>query len=157
VLSLVVLSVLLGGWLRLSGLGARSVTHPEMYVPGIPLPAGISEPAERLTLTQVITGTLSSDTHPPGYYILMLPWTRVFGTSLQSMRLPSALLGIACIPLLYALGVLLGRPLSGAVAATFLALSGYHIFWSQVARMFALGCFLGLAFRSRGAHDIEPS
>ena len=138
-------SVLLGAWLRLTGLDSRSISHPEMYVPGIPLPSSISEPAERLTLTQIITGTFSSDTHPPGYYVLMLPWTRIFGTTLEAIRLPSALLGIACIPLLYLLGVLTDRPVAGVLAAALLAASGYHVFWSQVARMFALACFLGLA------------
>jgi hypothetical protein len=138
-------SLILGGWLRLSGLEARSITHPEMYVPGIRLPEGISEPAERLTVRRVLTGTFSSDTHPPGYYLLMLSWTRLMGTSLRMMRLPSALFGIGCIALIFRLGALAGRPVSGAVAAALLAFSGYHVFWSQVARMFALDCFLGLA------------
>jgi uncharacterized membrane protein len=142
---IVFISVLIGGWLRLSDLGAKSISHPEMYVPGIRLPAGVAEPSERLTLVSVVTGTFSSDTHPPGYYIAMLPWTHAFGTSLRSLRLPSALLGLACIPLLYWLGVLMGSPLSGALAAALLALSGYHVFWTRVARMFALECFLGLA------------
>ena len=116
-----------------------------MYVPGIRLPAGAAEPSERMTLVSVVTGTFSSDTHPPGYYIAMLPWTHAFGTSLRSLRLPSALLGLACIPLLYWLGVLMGSPLAGALAAALLALSGYHVFWTRVARMFSLECFLGLA------------
>jgi len=145
VVTVLCLSVLLGGWLRLSGLGAKSISHPEMYVPGIPLPDGISEPAERMTVSRILTGTFSSDTHPPGYYLLMLPWTRIMGTSLEAIRLPSALLGIACIPLVFWLGSLAGCPFAGSLAAALLALSGYHVFWSKVARMFALGCFLGLA------------
>jgi uncharacterized membrane protein len=40
---------------------------------------------------------------------------------------------------------LAGWRLARAVAAALLAASGYHVFWSQVARMFALACFLGLA------------
>ena len=140
----VTLSVLLGGWLRLATLDQRSITHPEMYVPGIPLPAGISEPAERLSVASILTGTFSSDTHPPGYYLAMFPWTRVAGTGLRVIRLPSALLGIASIPLLYWIGVLIGQPRAGALAAAMLAVSGYHVFWSQVARMFALSCFLTL-------------
>ena len=139
------ISIAGGGWLRLSQLDRTSVSHPEMYVPGIPLPEGISEPAPRLSVTRVLTGTFSSDTHPPGYYLFMFPWTRIAGTSLPAIRLPSAILGTACIPLLYALGVLTVGPLAGAIAAAMLAFSGYHVFWSRVARMFALDCFLGLA------------
>jgi uncharacterized membrane protein len=123
----------------------KSISHPEMYVPGIPLPDGISEPAERMTVSRILTGTFSSDTHPPGYYLLMLPWTRVMGTSLSAIRLPSALLGIASIPLIFWFGSLAGCRMAGSVAAALLAFSGYHVFWSKVARMFALGCFLGLA------------
>ena len=144
-MAIVIMSILIGGWLRLSGLDAKSISHPEMYVPGIRLPAGAAEPSERMTLVSVVTGTFSSDTHPPGYYIAMLPWTHAFGTSLRSLRLPSALLGLACIPLLYWLGVLMGSPLAGALAAALLAVSGYHVFWTRVARMFSLECFLGLA------------
>src|SRR6266853_2275714 len=103
-IAIVFTSVLIGGWLRLSELGAKSISHPEMYVPGIRLPAGVAEPSERMTPVSVVTGTFSSDTHPPGYYIVMLPWTHAFGTSLRSIRLPSALFGLACIPLLYLLG-----------------------------------------------------
>jgi hypothetical protein len=58
------------------------------------------------------------------------------------MRLPSAVLGTACIPLVYAVGsVTLGE----ASAAALLAFSGYHVFWSQVARIFAMECSLGLS------------
>lgn len=138
-------SLLAGAWLRISGVATRSITHPEMYVPNIPLPEGISEPAERVTVSRILTGTFSSDTHPPGYYLLMLPYTRIAGTSLTAIRLPSALFGVFSIALVFYLGVLAGRPLSGSVAAALLAFSGYHVFWSQVARMFALNCFLGLA------------
>jgi len=143
--ALVGLSLMLGAWLRLSGLERRSISHPEMYVPGIPLPEGLSEPAPRMTFSRILSGTFSSDTHPPGYYLLMLPWTRSVGTSLRAIRLPSALFGLASILLLYWVGSLAGWRLAGAVAAALLAASGYHVFWSQVARMFALACFLGLA------------
>ena len=142
--ALLCLSLLGGAWLRLSGLAARSITHPEMYVPGIPLPDGLSEPAERVTVSRILTGTFSSDTHPPGYYLVMLPWTRIMGTSLRSIRLPSAFFGIACIPLVFWLGSLTGWRVAGALAAALLAFSGYLVFWSQVARMFAWNCFLGL-------------
>jgi hypothetical protein len=144
-LTILLLSLVLGGWLRFSGLADKGITHPEMYVPGISLPEGISEPAERKSVVKILTGTFSSDTHPPGYYLAMLPWTRVAGTGLRAMRFPSALLGLGCVALVYTLGSLAGRPLSGGLAAFMLAASGYHVFWSKVARMFVQSCFLGLA------------
>ena len=144
-LIVVCLSVLLGGWLRLSGLDTKSIAHVEMYVPGIRMPEGLSDPPERLTFRRVLTGTYTNDSNPPGYYLFMLPWTRTMGTSLGALRLPSALLGTASIPLVYGLGILIGAPVSGAVAAALLAFNGHHVFWSQYARMHVLTCFLGLA------------
>jgi 4-amino-4-deoxy-L-arabinose transferase-like glycosyltransferase len=138
------LIVLVAAWLRLSSLADKSVTHVEMYVPGIRMPQGISVPGERMTLASALTGTFSSDTHPPGYYVLMWAWTKFFGTSVWALRLPSVLLGVACVPLLFWLGTLTGQRTAGWVAASLLAVHGHHVFWSQVARMFTLVCFLGL-------------
>jgi len=120
------------------------MTHPEMWVPNIPMPEGLSEPRQRLTLWKVLTGTLSTDTHPPFFYVLMWAWTKCFGTSIWSIRLPSALLGIACIPLVFCLASLAGQRTAGWVAAGLLAANGPHVFWSKVARMFSLACFLGV-------------
>jgi hypothetical protein len=138
------LIVLVGAGLRLSTLADKSVTHVEMYVPGIRMPQGISVPGQRMTLASVLTGTFSSDTHPPGYYVLMWAWTKCFGTSVWALRLPAVLLGVACIPLMLWLGVLTGQRTAGWVGAILLAVHGHHVFWSQVARMFTLTCFLGL-------------
>ncbi|MGC2112242.1 MAG: glycosyltransferase family 39 protein [Candidatus Korobacteraceae bacterium] len=138
------LLVILGGFLRLHNLDRKSITHVEMYVPGIHLPHGISVPEERLTLFKVVTSTLNSDTHPPAYYALMWFWTKCFGTSAWSVRLPSALLGIACIPLVFWLGAITGQTTAGWIAAFLFAINGHQVFWSQIARMFTLACFLGL-------------
>lgn len=138
------LIIIVAAWLRLSSLADKSVTHVEMYVPGIRMPQGISVPGERMTLASVLTGTFSSDTHPPGYYGLMWAWTKCFGTSVLALRLPSVLLGVACVPLLFWLGILTGQRNAGWIAAILLTVHGHHVFWSQVARMFTLVCFLGL-------------
>ncbi len=138
------LLIAVGGVLRLRNLAGQSVSHVEMYVPGIRLPHGISVPEERLTLLKTVTSTLNSDTHPPGYYMVMWAWTRLFGTSVWSIRLPSVLFGTACIPLVWWLGSLTGQTKAAWIAAGLLAINGQHIFWSQEARMFTLACFLGL-------------
>jgi Dolichyl-phosphate-mannose-protein mannosyltransferase len=138
------LLIIVGSFLRLHNLGVKSVTHVEMYVPGIRLPHGISYPEERLTLAKVLTSTLNSDTHPPAFYLLMWGWTKCFGVSTGAMRLPSALLGTACIPLVFWLGALTRQPAAGWIAAALVAVNGHLVFWSQIARMFTLACCLGL-------------
>jgi hypothetical protein len=138
------LIVIVGAWLRVSNLAEKSITHVEMYVPGIRMPQGISVPGQRMTLPSVLTGTFSSDTHPPGYYVLMWAWTKCFGASVWALRLPAVLLGVGCIPLMLWLGTLTGQRTGGWIAAVLLAVHGHHVFWSQVARMFTLTCFLGL-------------
>jgi uncharacterized membrane protein len=140
----VTLITLLAAQLRLAGLDARTVGHLEMYVPGIHTPHGISVPEERLTLAKVVTGTFSADTHPPGFYILMWCWTKRFGTSVLALRLPAALLGIACVPLLFWLATLIHRRTDGWIASILLAVTGHHIYWSQMSRMYIFSCFFGL-------------
>ena len=136
--------MVIGSALRLAEVTRKSISHPEMYVPGIRLPDSLSEPRQRLTLKSVITGTFSSDTHPPGYYVAMWFWTRCFGTSIWSLRVPSVLLGIGSIGLVFWLGVLIRHVSIGWLAAALLAFNGYAVFWTSVARMFSLACFLGL-------------
>jgi len=138
------LLVIVGAYLRFSGLDQRTVTHIEMFVPGIHLPPEISGPGERLTLAKTVTSTLSSDTHPIGYFVLMWAWTKCFGTSVTSIRIPSTLFAIASIPLIFWLGVLVRKKTAAGVAAILLTFNAHHIFWSQAARMFTLECFLGL-------------
>jgi Dolichyl-phosphate-mannose-protein mannosyltransferase len=138
------LITIVGAYLRLAGLDARTVGHLEMYVPGIHLPRGISVPEERLTLAKVLTGTFSTDTHPPAYYIFMWCWTKCFGTGVWAIRLPSALFGIACIPLVFWLATLIHRRRDRWIAAILVAVSGQNVCWSQLARMYILACFLGL-------------
>lgn len=143
-LLLVAAVVLLGTALRLHRVGDRSMSHPEMFVPGIPLAADLSIPAPRMDLKTVVLSTLSDDTHPPGYYVVMWFVTKCFGSSTLAIRLPSVLFGVASIGLVFWLGVLIGQRIPACVAAAFLALNGYHIVWSRTGRMYSMLCFLGL-------------
>jgi 4-amino-4-deoxy-L-arabinose transferase-like glycosyltransferase len=143
--ALLVAVVAAGAFLRLNGLGERTLTHPEAYVPGIDLPEGISEPPPRHTLAELVSWHFHHEFHPQGYYYFMWVWTGLFGTSVWAMRLPSALCGIASIVLLYRVAALVYGRGTGLLAAAMLAGNGMHIHWSQQARMYSLACFLGLA------------
>jgi 4-amino-4-deoxy-L-arabinose transferase-like glycosyltransferase len=138
------LFIAVGAVLRLVGLGDTSLNHTEVYIPGIPLPEGISEPPPRLDWFSALTWGFFKEPHPVAYYLAMFGWTNLFGTSVAALRMPTALIGILSIPVIYRVGKLAYEWKTGLIAAGFLALHGFHIHTSKWARMFVPQCFLGL-------------
>ncbi len=78
------------------------------------------------------------DTHPPLYNFLAWPWIRLFGDSEFALRFLSAIPGTATVYLVYRTGRLLWSRELGLVAAAILAISGFHIWYSQEFRPYAL-------------------
>jgi len=75
------------------------------------------------------------------YYVLLRAWLHL-GNGEATVRLLSALPGIATIPVVYAIGArLFGRP-AGLGAATLFAVDAFHILVSQDARSYPLAVFL---------------
>lgn len=130
--------------LRLYDLDLRSISHPEVYVPGIPLPPVHSVPPPRLTWSDTLWMHFHDEPHPMGWYLAMFLWTGLAGVSEWALRLPSAVLGAASVWLAFALGRRSYSAPAGALAASLLALHGFHLFLSQTARMYAAGTFFGL-------------
>lgn len=143
-LGLLLAIIVAAALLRLDGLDQKTMSHPEVYVPGIRLPDGISEPPPRLTFDQVVWWHFHDEPHPQGYYFLMWPWTQLFGTSLWSIRLPSVLFGIGSVVLTFLVASRSSGVTIGLISAALLAFNGFQIYWSQMARMYAMTCFLGL-------------
>jgi uncharacterized membrane protein len=130
---------------RLWGLTDRTMTHIEIYVPGIPLPQDLSIPLPRFTIRETLTGLLGyEEPHPPAYYVFMLGWTKLLGSSILALRLPSVLFGVASVLLLYIFGAQLKERTAGLLAAAMLASNGHQILWSQLAKGYIVACFLGL-------------
>ncbi len=135
------LSLVLG----LVGIERSGISHVEVYVPGIDLPADISEPPPRKDLASTVSYHLHVEPHPPGYFILMWFWTKLVGTSLMAIRFPSVLFGALAVFLIYAVAVAECRRVTiGLIAAGLLALNGHQVFWMQAARMFEMALCLGL-------------
>ena len=118
VLTVLILLLAAGGLVRLHGIEQRAFRQGEIYVPGIPLPAYVSNPSERLTLLSTVTGSLK-DIHPPTWYMGMWLWTKLFGTGLVAIRLPSLFFGTLIILLTYWVATLETDRLSALLAATF--------------------------------------
>lgn len=82
-------------------------------------------------------GSLLASSHPL-YYAPLHFWRRLFGTSEAALRSFSVVPSVVAIALLYALGARLYDRKTALVAACFMAVSGFHIFYAQEARMYAL-------------------
>ncbi len=92
--------------------------------------------AER-SLNLIVEGA-AGDIHPPGYYLLLHAWRRLFGQSEFALRLLSVVASLALVVLTCLLGCrLFGRPV-GLIAASLSAFSPFAVYYSQEARMYAL-------------------
>lgn len=125
---LLTVAMLVGLGLRLYRLDFRDYWDDEV----------ISTLAARASLSQLYTNVSDYSIHPPLYYMTLHLWS-VFGNDIVTLRLFSVLINILCIPLVYLLGRMLHIPTMAALAAAVLfALSPFHIFHSQQARMYPL-------------------
>ncbi len=114
--------------LRIYHLGAESFWFDE---------ADILSQA-RGPLTNVLGSFLRIGENGPLYTLLLWAWVHLVGTGEAAVRLLPLLFGVATIPVLYYTGKrLVGREL-GLLAAALLAVSPFHIWHSQDAKMYTL-------------------
>lgn len=118
--------VALGAFLRLEGLGRESLWHDEAWTASI----------TREGPGRLLHHLRHEDAHPPLYYLMLQAFSPL-GTSEAALRLPSALAGLAGIPLLFRLVSRLYGAAPAALAALLLALSPAHVCFSQEARCYA--------------------
>lgn len=86
----------------------------------------------------MITQYAVADFHPPGFFIILWPWVKLFGTGEVAVRIPSVIFGIITIYLVYLLGKKIYSKYLGLIAALLLAVNPLHIYYSQEARMYSL-------------------
>jgi mannosyltransferase len=91
-----------------------------------------------------VTLWTASDVHPPLFFWSLWAWVQAFGESEFAMRSLTAFVGVLTVAVVYALGRLAGGRRAGALAALFIALARFHIWWSQEMRMYALAGLLGV-------------
>jgi mannosyltransferase len=132
-IELAFLCILLAAFgLRLYSLDAESLWIDEGYTISL----------ARHSPFEIVEGA-AADQHPPLYYLVLHLWLKG-GVSVFYARFPSALLGLVSVALIGWLGRDLGGKKLGLIAAGILALSPYHIWYSQEARMYVLLCALGI-------------
>lgn len=97
--------------------------------------------AKSYSLPEMIREYARADFHPPGYFIILWLWTKIFGYSEISSRLPSVIFGFLTVYLTYLLGKKLHSVKLGLIAALLLAINPLHLYYSQEARMYAFATF----------------
>lgn len=95
------------------------------------------------TLLQTIQSQIGG-THPPLFHMLMHFWIYLFGTAEPTIRAYALVFGVAAIPVAYWAGTAVYDRKVGVVAAGILAISPYHIWYSQEARMYTMVMFFAL-------------
>ena len=115
---------------------------------------------KNISYKNLFSNFFTIDNHPPFYYLFLKMWSKLFGYSEFSLRLPSVLFAIGTIFLTYKIAGLIkqnknerslklfskGRfaklSLSFPILASFLlAISQFHIYYSQEARMYSMAAF----------------
>lgn len=117
-----------GAALRLDNLGAQSLWFDEADV----------VMQSRAGLGALLGNFVAAGQNGPLYVLFLHAWTAVFGLGEVAARLPSALAGIAAIPLVYLLGRTLHGPKLGLAAAFVMAIAPYQVWYGQEAKMYAL-------------------
>lgn len=133
--------ILLAFALRLVNLDAFSFWTDEGLTPlrsGYPALEILSN---RITIQE----SISQDTHPPLYYLLIHVTSRLWGETDFAYRYPSLLAGVLLVPLLYQFGRRLGGIRAGLLAALFTAVNPLQIYYGNEARMYTLLVLLGAA------------
>ena len=133
---LLLLIVLAGLALRIYDLGGESVWFDE----------AVSIDVSRLGFVEQIKWVAgpSKETNPPFYYMVLHLWIPVFGDSEFVARFPSVVFGVLSIVLTCSVGRLLFGKRAGLLAALIIALSFFHIRYSQEARGYTLMVLLAL-------------
>jgi 4-amino-4-deoxy-L-arabinose transferase-like glycosyltransferase len=134
-----------GAWLRLTGLSRQSLWFDEIDVV-----VRADRPMDQVLRTFVREGE-----NGPLYNLLLAIWVRMAGISETAVRFPSAVAGVLAIPLIYLLARRVVGPVAGLFSAGLLAISPYHVWYSQEAKMYSLVVLLALASTLALAEALE--
>ena len=123
---------LLAAVLRLSTLDLQSFWYDEAFTP-----VHVLHPSLWATLRAVS----HTENSPPLWYLLAWADSRVLGTGEIALRLPSALAGVATVPLAWGIGRELADRRAAIVCAAIVAVNPLLIWYSQEARAYGLFVF----------------
>ena len=128
---LVITITVIGGLLRVFALGNKGLWLDETF----------SVWMASHSVAEMLQWIVRIDQHPPLYYLLLHYWIALNGGTPYYVRLLSVLFGAGTIPIIYLIGKRMSGVVMGLVAAVFLALSLFNIYFAQETRMYTLLTF----------------
>lgn len=123
---------LVGAAMRLYGLSNQSLWFDEVCS---------WRTATRPTFAGVWSGDIAWNMYPPLYGFVLRAAIVLFGDAEWALRLPSALAGIASIPLMYLVAARIYDDTEGLLSAGLLATAMFPLYFAQEARPYALLIF----------------
>jgi hypothetical protein len=120
--------------LRLSTLDLQSFWYDEAFTP-----VHVLHPSLWATLRSVV----HTENTPPLWYVIAWADSRILGTGEIALRLPSALAGIALVPVAWAIGVELSGRRAAIVCAALVTANPLFVWYSQEARAYGLFVLMG--------------
>ncbi|HEY1449335.1 MAG TPA: glycosyltransferase family 39 protein [Solirubrobacteraceae bacterium] len=121
--------IALAAVLRLATLTEQSFWYDEAFTPVHVLHNGLGA-----TLHSIV----HSENTPPLWYVLAWVDVRLFGDGALALRLPSALAGIATVPVVWAIGSELAGRRTALIVAALVAVNPLFAWYSQEARAYGL-------------------
>jgi 4-amino-4-deoxy-L-arabinose transferase-like glycosyltransferase len=129
-----IITLLVAATLRLYNLGGPSFWFDEQLT--------ITLASERLE--KIPSVVRQSEQTPPLLHVIMHAWLGSFGLTEFWVRLPAAIFGTLAVWATYLLGAALFGRREGLVAALLMTVSGFHLAYSQEARVYSLLLLMGL-------------
>lgn len=125
--------MIIGAGLRMYGLTQQSLWFDETN--GIRI--------AQLGFKEIVLG-LQKDVSPPLHYFALHVWMTIFGPGELSVRSFAALFGVLLIPAICYIGSSLFNRRVGLISSFMVAISQFHIWYSQEVRMYSMLVLLGL-------------
>ncbi len=94
-------------------------------------------------LNEVLRGDANTP-HTPLYYLALMPWLKLVGTSDYALRWFSVAFGLLTVPVTFALARRLLGAKTGGTVALLAGMSPFLVYYSQEARMYAMAGFLAV-------------
>jgi len=94
------------------------------------------------SLSELIrVGVMENDSHPAGVQVFLYYWVKMTGFNEFWVKLPFAVMGISSVFLIYLIGKLWFNETTAIIAACWVSVMQFFVFYSQLARPYAAGLF----------------